>query len=209
MTIVHLLPEDAIISLETAAKSLKIDPGDLLLLLWYRDFEIAIKLELKDHRTVVIGVDSPSFWQGSNKLLGPYQVRTLASVGVVEVYVEPGWYLGGEVFERERCSVTLSCLTVEAGDVARAVQEASTPVEQEQKNLSPRREATLLKLIGALLATQYNGPSYEKGAGAPNVSQMADAVLQDMASAGIDADVSKRTLQDLIPEAFKSITRTG
>ena len=79
-------------------------------------------------------------------------------------------------------------------------------VEQRQKDLSPTREKTLLKMIGALLAMRYRGPDFEKSNGDPNVSRIAESVQQDMASAAIDDyGLKDRTLRELIPKAMEAI----
>lgn len=206
MTLLHLLPEDAIIPLETAAKSLEIDPGELLLLLWFHDFEIVVQLKTKEKDLFIGEGRRQMFQSGKFPWLCDQFVRTLASVGVADVCVEPGRYSWAEFLGREQCQVTLSCLSVQSGDVARAIQGPPAPSDQEQKDLSPKRERTLLKLIGALLAMRYTGPAYENSNGGVNVSRMAERMQQDMAKANINDDGLKdRTLRDLIPLAMEAI----
>ena len=204
MTLLHLLPEDAIISLETAAKSLEMDSGELLLLLWYHGFDILIELVGKE-RTVYTRERRSHDIGAATLWLHDHSVRDLASVGVIDGWIDETWH-EDEYFDGESCSVTLACLSVNAGDAARCRPPPPAPTDQEQKDLSPKRERTLLKIIGALLAIRYTGPAYENSNGGVNVSRMAERLQQDMAKANINADGLKdRTLRDLIPLAMEAI----
>ena len=91
-------------------------------------------------------------------------------------------------------------------DHAAELHQPQKDVEQRQNGLSPRRERTLLKFIGALLATRYRGPDYEKSNGTVNAAGMAEKVLQEMACAAIDSDgLGERTLRKLISQAMEAI----
>ena len=91
-------------------------------------------------------------------------------------------------------------------DHAAELHQPQKDVEQRQNGLSPTREKTLLKMIGALLAMRYRGPDFEKSNGDPNVSRIAESVQQDMASAAIDDyGLKDRTLRELIPKAMEAI----
>ena len=205
MTLLHLLPEDATVTLEKAAKSLQMDPGDLLLLLWYGRFSIYIRLEGKSRRSFICACRKRDGWNEDYAWLNDCTVSDLASVGPINAYIEETWH-EDEYFDGESCSVTLACLSVNAGDAARCRPPPPAPTDQEQKDLSPKRERTLLKIIGALLAIRYTGPAYENSNGGVNVSRMAERLQQDMAKANINADGLKdRTLRDLIPLAMEAI----
>ena len=205
MTLLHLLPEDATVTLEKAAKSLQMDPGDLLLLLWYGRFSIYIRLEGKSRRSFICACRKRDGWNEDYAWLNDCTVSDLASVGPINAYIEETWH-EDEYFDGESCSVTLACLSVNAGDAVRAVLKPLAPTDQEQKDLSPTREKTLLKMIGALLAMRYTGPAYEKNRGAVNVNRMALSVQQDMAEASINDDGLKdKTLRNLIPLAMEAI----
>ena len=205
MTLLHLLPEDATVTLEKAAKSLQMDPGDLLLLLWYGRFSIYIRLEGKSRRLFICACRKRDGWNEDYAWLNDCTVSDLASVGPINAYIEETWH-EDEYFDGESCSVTLACLSVNAGDAARCRPPPPAPTDQEQKDLSPKRERTLLKIIGALLAIRYTGPAYENSNGGVNVSRMAERLQQDMAKANINADGLKdRTLRDLIPLAMEAI----
>ena len=207
MTFVHLLPEDATILLKTAAKSLDMDPGDLLLLLWYRGCDIGFLLLSED-----MAIDRDDFlWccrdkkSGLHPWLSDLAVVDLAKNMAIDGWIEAGMHQG-EHYDRAPCAITLSSVYVRSGDAARATMEPLAPADQEQKDLSPKRERTLLKMIGALLAMRYTGPAYENSNGGVNVSRMAERLQQDMAKANINADGLKdRTLRDLIPLAMEAI----
>jgi hypothetical protein len=84
-------------------------------------------------------------------------------------------------------------------------KQEATPVTKE--TISPRRETTLLKVVGALFLLKYDLNEYKTGGGNINASKLADQFIKDISTMDLnDTDMTSTTLRkNVIQQAIEAV----
>lgn len=78
--------------------------------------------------------------------------------------------------------------------------------QKDDGDINPRRETTLLKVIGAFLVLHYDKRQYLQDSGKLNASKIYNDITKNLSDKQYNLNgLSDRTLRDLIPDAYDEI----
>ncbi len=222
----QILPADTPIKITDLAEELEIKPEILLALI--RDkkmatmflnnfWSIKVKITPTDlgfNRTEFIGKET--FHDEQYIQLNTSSIDTIRNNGnfkfdIYRVDDSEGFkrqfYYQDEYGNNIEKVVSTNDIYITAGNASQLRDKISGMTEEVQNNIAPKREKTLLKVIGALLSMKYTEKKYKKDNGKGNAFAIALQFNIDLGNAGLNDDgIKEDTLRkNVIQAALKAI----